>query len=137
MKLDLQATSIAPRAKVAQKAMLVLEDGTVFRGKGLRAFGQALGEMCFDTSMTGDQETLTDPSSAGQIITFTFPHIGNVGTNDEDVESRPPTCRGLVLREDITPAANWRAPAIRVHNSSKADPDQRSRPDERAVSRPP
>ena len=101
--------------------MLVLEDGTVFRGKGLRAFGQALGEMCFDTSMTGDQETLTDPSSAGQIITFTFPHIGNVGTNDEDVESRPPTCRGLVLREDITPAANWRAPAIRVHNSSKAD----------------
>jgi len=61
------------------------------------------------------------PSYAGQIITYTFPHIGNVGTNDEDVESRSPTCRGLVVRGDITPAANWRAPAIWVHNSSKAD----------------
>jgi carbamoyl-phosphate synthase small subunit len=59
--------------------------------------------------MTGYQEILTDPSYAGQIITFTFPHIGNSGTNDEDVESRPPTCRGVVLREEITPAANWRA----------------------------
>jgi carbamoyl-phosphate synthase small subunit len=99
MKLDRQATSIAPRAKVAQKAVLVLEDGTVFRGRGLELFGQTLGEACFNTSLTGYQEILT---------------------NDEDVESRPPTCRGLV-REDITPAANWRAPAIRVHNSSKAD----------------
>jgi carbamoyl-phosphate synthase small subunit len=120
MKLERQATSIAPHTKVAQKAVLVLEDGTVFRGRGLGAFGQALGEMCFNTSVTGYQETLTDPSSAGQIITFTFPHIGNVGANDEDVESRPPTCRGLV-REDITPPANWRAPAIWVHNSSKVD----------------
>jgi carbamoyl-phosphate synthase small subunit len=59
--------------------------------------------------MTGYQEILTDPSYAGQIITFTFPHIGNVGTNDEDIESRPPTCRGLVLREDVTPPASWRA----------------------------
>jgi carbamoyl-phosphate synthase small subunit len=59
--------------------------------------------------MTGYQEILTDPSYAGQIITFTFPHIGNVGTNHEDIEARPPTCRGLVLREDITPPANWRA----------------------------
>jgi carbamoyl-phosphate synthase small subunit len=67
--------------------------------------------------MTGYQEILTDPSYAGQIITFTFPHIGNVGTDDEDVESRPPICGGLVLREDIPPAANWRAPAIWVHNS--------------------
>ena len=109
MKLDRQAPSIASRTKAAQKAVLVLEDGTVFRGRGLGAFGQALGEVCFNTSMTGYQEILTDPSYAGQIITFTFPHIGNVGTNDEDVEARPPTCRGLVLREDITPAANWRA----------------------------
>jgi carbamoyl-phosphate synthase small subunit len=109
MKPDRQAPSIASRTKAAQKAVLVLEDGTVFRGRGLGAFGQALGEVCFNTSMTGYQEILTDPSYAGQIITFTFPHIGNVGTNDEDVESRPPTCRGLVLREDITPAANWRA----------------------------
>jgi carbamoyl-phosphate synthase small subunit len=121
VKLDRQATSIAPRAKVAQGAVLVLEGGTVFRGRALGLFGQTLGEVCFNTSMTGHQEILTDPSYAGQIISFTFPHIGNVSTNDEDVESRPPTCRGLVVRGDITPAANWRAPAIRVHNSSKAD----------------
>jgi carbamoyl-phosphate synthase small subunit len=87
----------------------VLEDGTVFRGTGLGAFGQTLGEVCFNTSMTGYQEILTDPSYAGQIITFTFPHIGNVGANDEDFESRRPACRGLVLREDATPSANWRA----------------------------
>jgi carbamoyl-phosphate synthase small subunit len=108
MKLDREAASIVPRTAAARNAVLVLEDGTVFRGKGLGAFGQALGEVCFNTSITGYQEILTDPSYAGQIITFTFPHIGNVGTNDEDVESRPPTCRGLVLREDITPPANWR-----------------------------
>jgi carbamoyl-phosphate synthase small subunit len=120
MKPDRQATSIAPRAKVAQEAVLVLEDGTVFRGRALGLFGQTLGEVCFNTSMTGYQEILTDPSYAGQIIAFTFPHIGNVGTKDEHVESRPPRCGGLVVRGDITPAANWRAPAIRVHNSSKA-----------------
>ena len=97
MKLDWEASSIA-----RGKAALVLEDGTVFQGTGLGGFDQVLGEVCFNTSMTGYQEILTDPSYAGQIITFTFPHIGNVGTNDEDVESRPPTCRGLVLREDIT-----------------------------------
>ena len=109
MKLDREVASIVPRTEAARNAVLVLEDGTVFRGRGLGAFGQALGEVCFNTSMTGYQEILTDPSYAGQIITFTFPHIGNVGTNDEDIESRPPTCRGLVLREDITPPANWRA----------------------------
>jgi carbamoyl-phosphate synthase small subunit len=121
MKPDRQATSIAPPAKVALEAVLVLEDGTVFRGRALGPFGKTLGEVCFNTSMTGYQEILTDPSCAGQIISFTFPHIGNVGTNDEDVESRPPTNRGLVPRGDITPAANWRAPAIWVQNSSKAD----------------
>ena len=99
----------AARGEAAGKAVLVLEDGTIFRGKGLGAYGQALGEVCFNTSMTGYQEILTDPSYAGQIITFTFPHIGNVGTNGEDVESRRPACRGLVLREDITQSANWRA----------------------------
>jgi carbamoyl-phosphate synthase small subunit len=109
MILDRQATSTTSRTEVAPKAVLVLEDGTVFKGSGLGAFGQTLGEVSFNTSMTGYQEILTDPSYAGQIITFTFPHIGNVGTNDEDVESRRPTCRGLVLREDITPPANWRA----------------------------
>ena len=97
------------RPGAAGSAVLVLEDGTVARGKGLGAFGQALGEVCFNTSMTGYQEILTDPSYAGQIITFTFPHIGNVGANDEDLEARHPACRGLVLREDVTQAANWRA----------------------------
>ena len=103
MILDRQATSTTSRT--ARKAVLVLEDGSVFRGGGLGAFGQTMGEVCFNTSMTGYQEILTDPSYAGQIITFTFPHIGNVGTNDEDVESRLPRCRGLVLREDVSPPA--------------------------------
>jgi carbamoyl-phosphate synthase small subunit len=105
----MQASSITPQSEVTQKAVLVLEDGTVFWGKGLGAFGQTLGEVCFNTSMTGYQEIVTDPSYAGQIITFTFPHIGNVGTNDQDIESRLPKSRGLVLREDATAAANWRA----------------------------
>src|SRR5262244_267616 len=92
-------------------ALLVLADGTVLEGEGFGATGHAVGEVCFNTAMTGYQEILTDPSYAGQIITFTFPHIGNVGANDEDVESRRPACRGLVLREDITLPANWRAQA--------------------------
>src|SRR5215472_7133846 len=90
-------------------ALLVLADGTVLEGLGCGASGHAVGEVCFNTAMTGYEEILTDPSYAGQIITFTFPHIGNAGTNDEDIESRPSTCRGLVVREDITPPANWRA----------------------------
>ncbi|MBI4967613.1 MAG: glutamine-hydrolyzing carbamoyl-phosphate synthase small subunit [Rhodospirillales bacterium] len=88
---------------------LVLADGTVFWGKGIGAAGQAVGEVCFNTGMTGYQEVLTDPSYAGQIITFTFPHIGNVGTNAEDIESINPPARGLVIRADITEPANWRA----------------------------
>ncbi len=88
---------------------LVLADGTVFWGSGLGAEGRAVGEVCFNTSMTGYQEILTDPSYAGQIITFTFPHIGNVGTNPEDIETVTPAARGLVLREQITDPSNWRA----------------------------
>src|ERR1700724_3751608 len=109
MQLDRQLTSIAPSNEVAGKAVLVLEDGTVFRGRGLGAFGVALGEVCFNTSMTGYQEIMTDPSYAGQIITFTFPHIGNVGTNLEDIETLTPAARGLVVRVDITEPANYRA----------------------------
>ncbi|MCR4377786.1 MAG: glutamine-hydrolyzing carbamoyl-phosphate synthase small subunit [Rhodospirillales bacterium] len=90
-------------------AALVLSDGSVFWGRGAGAEGVALGEVCFNTSLTGYQETLSDPSYAGQIITFTFPHIGNVGTNFEDVESNKPAVRGCVLRADITDPANWRA----------------------------
>ena len=90
-------------------AVLVLADGGVLWGRGVGAVGTALGEVCFNTAMTGYQEILTDPSYAGQIITFTFPHIGNVGANPEDVETATPAARGLVLRADITGPANWRA----------------------------
>jgi carbamoyl-phosphate synthase small subunit len=91
-------------------ALLVLADGTVLEGFGVGAIGEALGEVCFNTAMTGYQEILTDPSYAGQIITFTFPHIGNVGVNDEDVEnvSMAAAARGVVLHADITEPSNWR-----------------------------
>jgi carbamoyl-phosphate synthase small subunit len=90
-------------------AALVLDDGTVFWGWGVGAEGEAVGEVCFNTSITGYQEILTDPSYAGQIITFTFPHIGNVGANGEDIETVTAAARGLVLHADITQPANWRA----------------------------
>ncbi|CAA7619794.1 carbamoyl phosphate synthetase small subunit, glutamine amidotransferase [Candidatus Terasakiella magnetica] len=88
---------------------LVLADGGVVWGKGIGAAGSNVGEVVFNTAMTGYQETLTDPSYAGQIITFTFPHIGNVGTNVEDIETVTPAVRGLILRADITEPANWRS----------------------------
>jgi carbamoyl-phosphate synthase small subunit len=90
-------------------AALVLEDGCVFWGQGAGAEGVAIGEICFNTSITGYQEIMTDPSYAGQIITFTFPHIGNVGVNPEDVESTTPAVRGCILRAPITEPSNWRA----------------------------
>ena len=71
--------------------------------------GATVGEVCFNTSITGYQEILTDPSYAGQIITFTFPHVGNVGTNPEDSETTTPAARGLILRANITHPSNWRA----------------------------
>lgn len=94
-------------------AALVLADGTILWGKGFGAFTQqpSIGEICFSTAMTGYQETLTDPSFAGQIITFTFPHIGNVGTNAEDDEADQVAARGLVVKEDVTEPANWRSTA--------------------------
>ena len=90
-------------------AALVLADGTVFRGQGFGRRGAAVGEVVFNTAMTGYQEILSDPSYAGQLITFTFPHIGNVGTNDEDVEAGTCHARGLVLRAPVTEPANYRA----------------------------
>jgi carbamoyl-phosphate synthase small subunit len=91
----------------------VLADGTVIEGAGLGAEGSAVGEVCFNTAMTGYQEILTDPSYAGQIVTFTFPHIGNVGTNDEDIETSnlasASGVRGCVMRAPITEPANYRA----------------------------
>ena len=99
-------------ADEAPTALLVLADGTVIEGKGAGATGTAVGEVCFNTAMTGYQEILTDPSYAGQIITFTFPHVGNVGTNSEDLESASlgaAGVRGCVLRAPITAPSNWRA----------------------------
>jgi carbamoyl-phosphate synthase small subunit len=90
-------------------AALVLADGTVLWGRGFGAPGLVVGEVCFNTSMTGYQEIMTDPSYAGQIITFTFPHIGNVGANPEDIETLTPAARGLALAVDITEPANYRA----------------------------
>lgn len=94
-------------------AVLVLADGTVLEGFGLGAEGEATGEVCFNTAMTGYQEILTDPSYAGQIITFTFPHIGNVGINDEDIETvnmaASSGVRGMIVHAPITDPASWRA----------------------------
>ncbi|HYZ45800.1 MAG TPA: glutamine-hydrolyzing carbamoyl-phosphate synthase small subunit [Xanthobacteraceae bacterium] len=112
------AHSGADHAKAAwaepkPSALLVLADGTVFEGAGFGATGHAVGEVCFNTAMTGYQEILTDPSYAGQIITFTFPHIGNVGTNDDDIETvnmaATPGARGIVLHTAITQPSNYRA----------------------------
>ena len=90
--------------------VLVLADGSVAWGRGFGAVGQAVGEVCFNTAMTGYQEVMTDPSYAAQIVTFTFPHIGNVGTNAEDMESHGvPGAVGCVVREDVTAPANFRA----------------------------
>ena len=99
----------APTPPKGATAALVLADGTVFWGRGLGVAGSSTGEVCFNTSLTGYQEILTDPSYAGQIITFTFPHIGNVGANHEDIETVAPAARGLILRCDITEPSNWRA----------------------------
>ncbi|MDP6589319.1 MAG: glutamine-hydrolyzing carbamoyl-phosphate synthase small subunit [Alphaproteobacteria bacterium] len=90
-------------------AALALADGSLFRGHGIGALGTAVGEICFNTAITGYQEILTDPSYAGQIITFTFPHIGNTGANAADIEAPGPAARGLILRADITRPANWRS----------------------------
>jgi carbamoyl-phosphate synthase small subunit len=94
-------------------ALLVLADGTVLEGFGFGATGRAVGEVCFNTAMTGYEEILTDPSYAGQIITFTFPHIGNVGTNDDDIETvnlaATPGARGVILHSAITAPSNYRA----------------------------
>src|ERR1043166_9676474 len=94
-------------------ALLVLADGTVLEGFGLGATGHAVGEVCFNTAMTRYEEILTDPSYAGQLITFTLPHIGNVGTNEEDIETvnmaATPGARGVMLRTAITDPSSYRA----------------------------
>ncbi len=94
---------------IGATAALVFADGTVIWGLGLGAATTTVGEICFNTSMTGYQEIMTDPSYAGQIITFTFPHIGNVGTNGEDIETITAAARGMIIREDITQPSSFRA----------------------------
>ena len=90
-------------------AALALADGTVLWGRGFGATGSTVGELCFNTAMTGYQEIMTDPSYARQIVTFTFPHIGNVGVNPDDEEARDPVALGMVVRWDVTEPANWRS----------------------------
>jgi carbamoyl-phosphate synthase small subunit len=90
-------------------ACLALADGTLFYGKGFGATGQRVAELCFNTAMTGYQEIMTDPSYAGQVVTFTFPHIGNVGVNPEDDETADPVAEGMVVKWDPTEPSNWRA----------------------------
>ena len=117
-KQEKQPTTKPPKDA---SAVVVLADGSVFYGYGLGAETTAVGEICFNTSLTGYQEILTDPSYAGEIITFTFPHIGNVGTNNEDIETLTPVARGAIVREDITDQSSWRAVQhfndwLRTHN---------------------
>ena len=90
-------------------ACLALADGTVFYGRGFGATGQTTAELCFNTAMTGYQEIMTDPSYAGQVVTFTFPHIGNTGVNAEDDETADPVAAGMIVKWDPTEASNWRA----------------------------
>ena len=91
------------------EAILALEDGTIFKGKSFGASGERYGEVVFNTSMTGYQEILTDPSYKGQIVTMTYPLIGNYGINKEDVESRKPFVEGFVVKEYSKIASNWRS----------------------------
>ena len=106
-------TANSPWAETRPTALLVLADGTVIEGKGLGATGSVAAEVCFNTALTGYQEILTDPSYAGQIVTFTFPHIGNIGTNAEDAEDLNPAARagavGAIFKADVTAPSNWRA----------------------------
>jgi carbamoyl-phosphate synthase small subunit len=102
------ASSLAPKPEGAT-GVLVLSDGHVVWGRGFGHVGASVGEVCFNTSMTGYQEVMTDPSYAGQIVTFTFPHIGNVGVNEEDLESKVDGAVGCVVREDVTLASSFRS----------------------------
>ncbi len=99
----------SPARPKSATGVLVLADGTIVWGKGFGAVGHSVGEVCFNTAMTGYQEVLTDPSYAAQIVTFTFPHIGNVGVNDEDLESLVESAVGCIVREDITAPSSFRS----------------------------
>jgi carbamoyl-phosphate synthase small subunit len=98
-----------PTSTSRPTACLTLADGTVFYGRGFGAVGETVAELCFNTAMTGYQEIMTDPSYAGQVVTFTFPHVGNVGVNAEDDETATPVADGMVVKWDPTEPSNWRA----------------------------
>ncbi|CUH66498.1 Carbamoyl-phosphate synthase small chain [Thalassovita gelatinovora] len=100
---------MAQQTDTRPTACLALADGTIFYGKGFGATGTAQAELCFNTAMTGYQEIMTDPSYAGQIVTFTFPHVGNVGVNPDDDETANPVASGMVVKWDPTEPSNWRA----------------------------
>ncbi|MEO8724252.1 MAG: glutamine-hydrolyzing carbamoyl-phosphate synthase small subunit [Sphingobium sp.] len=102
------ADATYPDVPKGATGVLVLADGTVVFGRGFGAIGDAVGELCFNTAMTGYQEAMTDPSYAGQIINFTFPHIGNVGTNADDVEADTPHALGCITAQDVTAPSNFR-----------------------------
>jgi carbamoyl-phosphate synthase small subunit len=104
-----RALATAPDGALGATGCIVLADGQVFYGRGFGAMGVAVAELCFNTAMTGYQEIMTDPSYAGQVVTFTFPHVGNVGVNAEDDEAAEPVAAGMVVKWDPTEPANWRA----------------------------
>jgi carbamoyl-phosphate synthase small subunit len=104
-----RALASAPDGALKATACIVLADGQVFYGRGFGATGSAVAELCFNTAMTGYQEIMTDPSYAGQVVTFTFPHVGNVGVNPEDDETAEPVAAGMVVKWDPTEPANWRS----------------------------
>jgi len=109
VKTNLNHTSQDNLKEINPTGVLVLEDGSFFHGYGFGYKGIATGEVCFNTSITGYQEIITDPSYAGQIINFTFPHIGNVGTNNEDNESDKIWAKGVIFNTDITSPSNYRS----------------------------
>jgi carbamoyl-phosphate synthase small subunit len=118
---DASKTAAAPTAALFSRGVLVLADGTIFEGQTFGAPVLGSGEVCFNTAMTGYQEILSDPSYAGQIVAFTFPHIGIVGTNDEDLETLTPVVRGLIVRADAEHPSNYRSLAaldrwLKAHN---------------------
>src|ERR1700761_6058907 len=106
---DVSSAPSADAESVFSRGGLMLADGTFFEGVGFGAPGSAIGEVCFNTAMTGYQEILSDPSYAGQIVAFTFPHIGIVGPNGEHIEPTTPVVRGLVVKADAEHPSNYRA----------------------------
>jgi carbamoyl-phosphate synthase small subunit len=106
---DAKPIAVPAKAPDGATGVLVLADGEMAWGRGFGAEGSAVGEVCFHTAMTGYQEVMTDPSFAGQVVTFTFPHIGNVGANPDDIEANDPHALGIIVREDVTAPSNFRA----------------------------